>query len=167
MNDATRLIDDNAVVSMHYRLSNGMGEVIDESRGQLPLVYMHNSGALLASLERELTGCQTGDELHVVIAPEDGYGYPDESLIKRMPRSAFAHIETLSTGMRIKAIGEEDSQMLTVVEIDDVEDEVVVDGNHPLAGQVLVFELAIVSVREPTQQELDQGYAVETNVSKT
>ena len=61
------IIDDHCIVLMHYQLDNGFGELVDSSRGGLPLMYMHNSGALLPALERELTGRQKGDEFELAI----------------------------------------------------------------------------------------------------
>ncbi len=123
-------IDDNRVVSMHYRLDNGFGETIDSSQGGLPLVYMHNTNAILPSLERELTGRRKGDMLEVVIYPEDGYGYANEELIQEMPREMFASLGETKPGMRVNVKGADDeSQLVTVTEIHD--DTIVVDGNHP------------------------------------
>jgi len=83
-------------------------------------------------------------------------------LIQALPRSQFDGID-LQVGMRIKASNKENNEveMLSVVKID--EDEVTVDANHPLAGQILHFTIAIVDVREPTASELEQGYALSTN----
>ena len=158
------IIDDNRVVSMHYQLTNGFGELVDSSQGDLPLVYMHNTNALLPSLERELTGHQAGENLDITIYPEDGYGYADEELVAEWPREKLAESEQLKVGMRFKALSKDgESQMVTVKEID--EDTVVLDANHPLAGQVLHFNIAIVSVREPTEQEIETGIATQTNTN--
>ena len=158
-------IDDNRVVVMHYRLSNGFGELIDSSSGGLPLVYMHNTNAILASLERELTGHGAGDSIDVTIYPEDGYGYADESLVQRFPRETLAELGELSVGMRVKVRGraEDESRMATITALD--EETAVLDGNHPLAGQVLHFAVAIVAVREPTEAELEAGEATSANPS--
>ncbi len=149
---------------MHYKLNNGFGELIDSSQGGLALVYMHNTNAILPSLERELTGKQASDVFDLVIYPEDGYGYADENLIQEMPRAMFADLGELSIGMRINIKGKDDtSQLVTITQMDN--ENVVVDGNHPLAGQVLHFEVGIVSVREPTPEELAQGYATGSNAN--
>jgi len=158
MSDNDLTIDDNRVVSMHYQLNNGFGELIDSSQGDIPMVYMHNTNALLPSLERELTGHRAGDHVAVTIYPEDGYGYADEELIAEWPREPIEKTQELVLGMRFKALTKDgDSQMVTLVEIRD--DTVVLDANHPLAGQVLNFTIAIVSVREPTATEVEQGFA--------
>jgi len=156
------LIDDHAVVSMSYLLENGNGELLDSSQGQLPLVYMHNTNAILSGLERELTGKRKGDAVDVVLYPEDAYGYAKEELLQTLPKERFDGI-TLTLGMRVKASNKEngETELMTVTEIND--DTVTVDSNHPLAGQILHFNIAIVDVREPTEAELEQGYAVSTN----
>ncbi len=162
MPDTDLIIDENRVVSMHYQLTNGFGELIDSSQGDLPLVYMHNTNALLPSLERELTGKRAGDPVAVTIYPEDAYGYPDETLIAEWPKEPIEKVQDLVVGMRFKALGKNgESQLVSVVEI--LEDTVVLDANHPLAGQVLNFTIAIVNVREPTAEELEQGFAASTH----
>ena len=158
-------IDDNVVVSMSYRLENGDGEVVDSSQGQLPLVYMHNTNAILVGLEREITGRQKGDAFDVVLYPEDGYGYSKEELFQEIPLDRFDGID-LAVGLRVKASNKEssDTEMMTVTQIN--EDSVIVDTNHPLAGQILLFKIVIVDVREPTEAELAQGFAVHTNAGQ-
>ncbi len=160
------VIDDDRVVSFHYRLTNGFGELVDSSLGGTPLVYMHNTAALLPSLERELTGHRAGEALEVTIYPEDAYGYADEDLVEQWPIDELArHVNdaaSLHVGMRMRAIGSEDEQMLvTVAAIGD--DTVTLDANHPLAGQVLHFEISIVLVREPTEAERARGFADRAN----
>lgn len=151
---------------MHYQLTNGFDELIDSSQGDLPLVYMHNTNALLVSLERELTGKQAGEQVAVTIYPEDGYGYADEELIAEWPRDSIEKTQELIIGMRFKALSKDgESQLVTLTEIR--EDTVVLDANHPLAGQVLNFSVAIVDVREPTETELEQGFAATTKVQPT
>ncbi len=160
------LIDDDCVVAMHYRLTNGFGELIDGSQGELPMVYMHNTNALLPSLERELTGHRAGEALAVTIYPEDGYGYSDESLIQDWPMDAVRERlpdgVPLIVGQRLQALGNDDtSQLVTVIEVN--EETVRLDANHPLAGQVLHFEISIVAVREPSEAERTQGFATSVN----
>ena len=152
-NAESLIIDEHRIVLMHYQLDNGFGEMVDTSLGGLPMTYMHNAGALLPSLEREMTGRQKGDEFEVAIYPEDGYGYRDEALISKLPRQAFADVGKLHVGMRVREKrSDEQSGLFTVLVI--AEDEITVDANHPLAGQVLHFRIAVVDVREPSEQEL-------------
>lgn len=166
MSEDDLIIDDNRIVSMHYQLTNGFGELIDSSQGDLPLVYMHNTNVLLAALERELTGSRAGEHVAVTIYPEDGYGYPDAELIAEWPRASIEKTQELILGMRFKALSKSgENQLVTLTEIR--EDTVVLDANHPLAGQVLTFTVAIVGVREPTVEELEQGFAESSSQPKT
>ena len=152
-NAESLIIDEHRIVLMHYQLDNGFGEMVDTSLGGLPMTYMHNAGALLPSLEREMTGRQKGDEFEVAVYPEDGYGYRDEALISKLPPQAFADVGKLHVGMRVRdKRSDEKSGLFTVLVI--AEDEITVDANHPLAGQVLHFRIAVVDVREPSEQEL-------------
>ena len=156
------MIDDNRVVAFHYRLSDGFGALIDSSSGGLPLVYMHNTNALLPSLERELTGHRVGDALQITIYPEDAYGYADESLVQRVSRERLGQVDDLAVGMRVRAIDcERRARLMTVTALD--EETIELDANHPLAGRVLHFEIVIVAVREPTATELARGAATTAN----
>ena len=160
------VIDDDRVVAMHYRLCNGFGELIDGSQGDLPLVYMHNTNALLPSLERELTGHRAGEALQITIYPEDGYGYSDESLVQEWPmesvRQQVGPDVVLAPGLRLKASGN-DAEVTLVTVVSIGEDSVRIDANHPLAGQVLYFDITIVAVREPTDAERADGRAITVN----
>lgn len=147
---------------MHYQLDNGFGEMVDSSLGGLPMTYMHNAGMLLPGLERELTGRQKGEEFELAIYPEDGYGYRDEDLVAQMPRSAFDDLGELNVGMRVRDKRSADkASLFTVLVIG--EEEITIDANHPLAGQVLHFRIAIVDVRDPSEKEL-HDYLGEGNV---
>ena len=126
------------------------------------MVYMHNTSAILPSLERELTGRKIGDVFDLVIYPEDGYGYANDELIQTVPRDVFTALGEINVGMRVNVKSKDgESQLVTVKAIND--DTVVVDGNHPLAGQVLHFEIGILAIREPTAAEIEQGFAADTN----
>lgn len=158
-------IDDQCIVSLHYQLTNGFGELIDSSQGNLPLVYMHNTNVLLPSLERELTGMRAGEHVSITIYPEDGYGYADEELIAEWPRESIEQSQELVVGMRFKALSKEgESQLVTLTEIQ--EESVILDANHPLAGQVLNFVMAIINVREPTDVEIEQGCVIDEKSSR-
>jgi len=158
------IIDEQRVVSFHYQLTNGFDEMLDSSQGGLPLVYMHNSNSLLPALERELTGKQIGEHVAITLYPEDAYGYASDELIVEWPRESVEQSQSeLTLGMRFKALGTNgESKLVSVTEIRD--DVVVLDANHPLAGQVLNFMIAIVDVRDATQAELTQGSLDESNI---
>jgi FKBP-type peptidyl-prolyl cis-trans isomerase SlyD len=146
----------NKVVTIHYTLTDKAGEILDTSSGQDPLSYLHGRGNIIIGLERALEGKKTGEKLRVTIAPKDGYGEIDESLVMQIPRSAFKDIKHLEAGMQFQIKGNEGPRVVTVTDIQEA--EVTVDGNHPLAGEELTFDVEITGVREATEEELSHGH---------
>lgn len=151
------LIGDNAVVRMHYTLTNSEGEVLDSSSGAEPLAYLHGAGNIIPGLERELTGKVAGDSLTVVVAPEDGYGEVRQELFQVVPSEAFQGIDTIEPGMNFQAQGEGGQvQSIVVAKVDG--DQITVDANHPLAGVQLHFDVEIVEVRAASDEEIAHGH---------
>lgn len=150
-------IDTNAVVSIHYVLTNTSGEQLDSSQGKEPLAYLHGTGGLIPGLEQALKGHKVGEAMDVSIAPEDAYGLVNDDLIQDVPRSAFDGVEVIEPGMQFQASGEGgQTQMITVAKV--AEDLVTVDANHPLAGQTLNFSVTIEDVRAATEEEIAHGH---------
>jgi FKBP-type peptidyl-prolyl cis-trans isomerase SlyD len=149
-------IAQDQVVSIHYTLRDDAGEVIDSSAHGEPLSYLHGRGNLIPGLERELTGRNAGDRLQVKIPPADGYGEYDRELVQQVPRRALKGIANLKVGMRLQAQTAEGSRAVTVTHM--AGDMVTLDGNHPLAGKNLNFEVEIAAVRAATAEELAHGH---------
>jgi FKBP-type peptidyl-prolyl cis-trans isomerase SlyD len=145
----------DTVVSIAYTLSNDAGEVLDASERSEPLVYMHGRGQIIPGLEHALAGRSTGDSFQVRISPDDAYGEHDPDLVQQARRSQFGG-ETPEVGMRVEAEGPDGGETLTIVAIDG--DVVTLDGNHPLAGVPLNFDVTVVEVRAATAQELAHGH---------
>ena len=149
-------ISQDQVVSIHYTLRDDAGEIIDRSADGEPLTYLHGHGNLIPGLERELTGRKPGDRLQVKIAPAEAYGEYDKELVQRVPRRALKGIASLRVGMRLQAQAPGGSRAVTVTQI--VGDMVTLDGNHPLAGKNLNFEVEVAGVRAATEEELAHGH---------
>lgn len=146
----------NTVVTFDYTLTDPAGKVLDSSKGKQPLAYIHGSGGIIAGLERALEGKNPGDKLDVTIAPEDAYGKRDDKLVEKIDRSEFKGVKRLEVGMQFRAQGPGGTRILTVKKFEG--NNVVVDGNHPLADVTLRFDVAIVDVREATKDELTHGH---------
>jgi len=144
------------VVSIHYTLKNDAGEVIDASPAGEPLAYLHGHGNLIAGLERELAGRSAGDKLQVKVVAADAYGEYDPALVQRVPRRALKGIADVRVGMRLQAQSQHGARPVTVTQL--AGDMVTLDGNHPLAGQNLNFEVEIAAVRPATPEELSHGH---------
>lgn len=150
-------IADNCVVSIHYKLTGDDGQVIDSSEGQAPLAYLHGHQGIIPGLEKELTGKSAGDQMTVVVTPEEGYGELNPDLIQQVPHEAFQGVEKIEPGMQFEVRGENGAGQVVVVR-DVSEEGVTIDGNHPLAGQQLNFDVTIDSVRAGTEEELSHGH---------
>lgn len=149
-------ISENAVVYIHYTLTNDAGETLDTSLGGEPLVYLHGFGGIIPGLENALAGKTAGDTLIVSVLPEQAYGPYDETKVETMPRSALQGIDEIETGMQLQAHSPDGLVIATVIDVDD--EEVTLDGNHPLAGETLTFDVEVMEVREATAEELAHGH---------
>jgi len=144
------------VVTIHYTLTDKGGDIIDSSIGQEPLSYLHGRGNIIKGLENALEGKKAGEKLQVTVQPEDAYGIKDDSLVMQVPRNAFKDVDNLEPGMRFQIKKEKGVQIVMVTEIGET--EVTVDGNHPLAGEELNFEVEVTEVRNATKEELSHGH---------
>ncbi len=149
-------ISKNSVVSIDYILTDAKGEVLDRSSKGKPLQFIHGLGHLIPGLEKALEGKTAGESLKAKIPHAEGYGARDESLMQSLPKENFEEIEDLKVGMELEAEGDEGIRIITVVGIEG--DKVIVDGNHPLAGVDLNFDVNIVAVRAATTDELGHGH---------
>lgn len=150
------LISSHKVVHLHYTLTNESGEVLDTSRGDEPLAYIHGMGNIISGLEEALTGHVAGDRFQVSVPPEEAYGIRDDALIQVVPRSAFPGVNEIRPGMQFRAESPDGVQLVTVTEVDG--DEVTLDGNHPMAGLTLNFDVEVTAVRDATDHEIDHGH---------
>lgn len=150
-------IVDNNVVSFHYTLKNDQGEVIESSTGQDPLEYLHGHRNIIPGLEKELAGKSVGDKFTATIDPESAYGNYDETLLQTLLRGEFEGVDEIEIGMQFEVEDSNGRGLLTVTKIEG--DEVTVDGNHPLAGERLIFEVEVVDRREASEEELTHGHA--------
>ncbi|QEN09701.1 peptidylprolyl isomerase [Oceanispirochaeta crateris] len=150
-------INGKCVVSMDYKLRNEAGEILDASGTGDPLVFLHGVGALVPGLEKELNGKTSGDTLRVKVSPAEGYGEHMPQLIQKLPKESFQGVDDIEVGMEFQASSEDGHVM--VVRVDSIDgDEITINGNHPLAGMTLDFEVGITDVREATAEELEHGH---------
>ncbi len=149
-------IENNKVVSINYHLTNEDGETLDTSEGREPLLYIQGKNNIIPGLEEELGGKSTGDKLKVVVVPEKGYGNYEEGLLQVVPRESFQGVDNIEVGMQFQVNTPQGPQIIAVTKIEG--DNITVDGNHPLAGQTLTFDVEVMNVREATEEELSHGH---------
>ncbi|MBM4251717.1 MAG: peptidylprolyl isomerase [Deltaproteobacteria bacterium] len=152
------MIKQGTVVSMTYRLTNAEGEEIDRADKDEPFTYLHGAGQIVPGLEKALSGALVGSRKQVVVSPEEGYGEVVDALRTEAKRNQFPPDAELEVGMRFAADdGQGNPIIFTVIGLEG--DLVVLDGNHPLAGETLHFDVEIVGIREATKEELEHGHA--------
>ena len=154
---APMLIADKKVVHIDYTLRTDNGEVVDTSEGAEPLAYLHGAGQIVPGLERALAGLGAGAKKDVVVEAADGYGDRDPDGVFGIPRTAFPETAQLEVGASF--VGEDEEGNSLPVRVIALEgDTVVVDANHPLAGERLHFHIDVRSVRDATAEELEHGH---------
>lgn len=149
-------ISADRVVTIHYTLKDDGGSVLDSSAGGEPLAYLQGHGNLVPGLERALEGKREGSSVAVVLAPADGYGTRDESLVQRVPKRSLQGAGAVKKGMQFQARTDDGVRLFTVAAV--IGDMVTLDGNHPLADQTLHFDVQVLGVREATAEELEHGH---------
>jgi FKBP-type peptidyl-prolyl cis-trans isomerase SlyD len=147
-------IGENKVVVMHYSVT-AQGTELDSSFGKNPLVFIAGQGFLVPGLEAALMGHSAGERFEVQVEAAQGYGERQDELMQAVPKSAFEGMD-VAEGMQFRATTEHGEQSVMVLEVTD--DEVIVDGNHPLAGMDLSFDISIEEVRDATEEELAHGH---------
>ncbi|MEX1199767.1 MAG: peptidylprolyl isomerase [Methylophaga sp.] len=149
-------VAENTVVVIDYTLTNNEGQVIDSSEGAGPLAYLHGAGNIIPGLEDALLGKEVGDEVKASIEPANAYGERHEALKQEVPAELFSGVEKVEVGMQFQSETDQGPVLVTVTEVG--EETITVDGNHPLAGVHLNFDVNIREVREPSAEELEHGH---------
>jgi len=147
-------IEKDTVVTIDYTLKDEEGNVLESSEEKEPLSYIHGNGMLIPGLELALEGKDAGESVSVTVPPEEGYGTRDEQLVGKLNRSHFEGVDELKEGMYFRAKTDGGERLFHITDLTD--DEVTVDGNHPLAGYTLDFEVDIKEVRAATEDELSR-----------
>lgn len=148
-------ITKNMVVTLTYELMDSDGQLIESS--ETPVEYLHGGyDGIFPRVEQALSGKSVGEGCEVRLEPEDAFGDYDAELVHMEPRDKFPG--NIEVGMRFEGRGEDSGATLIYTVTDIAEDKVVVDGNHPLAGQSLRFMCTVTGVRAATDEELAHGH---------
>ncbi len=143
------------VISFHYTLTDQNGKTLDSSRGVQPLTFLSGSGQIIPGLEKILIDMQAGDKKVVTVAHQEAYGVFNKSLVYKVSKSQLPTPE-VKVG-DVFATGEgETYQEVMVVELAD--EFAILDGNHPLAGKDLTFDVEITTIREASAEEVSHGH---------
>jgi len=151
-------ITTNKIASLAYTLKNDDGEILDKADENTPFLYMHGTGGIIKGLENALNEKSVNDSFSLTVAPDEAYGERDDKLIESVPRAMFEGIpdEEMVAGAQFHAQTPQGTQVITVASIDG--DTINIDANHPLAGQTLHFDVAVLDIRDATEEEIAHGH---------
>jgi len=155
-------IEANQIVSIEYEVRDG-DKVVDSNVGADPLVFMFGKGQIIPGLENGIQSMAAGEKGDVLVKAEDAYGQYNDEAVQQLPKEQFAGIE-LTEGMSLYGQGEDGSTVQVIVK-SILDDGVVIDYNHPLAGKDLMFSVTVNNVREATNDELLSGVPAENQSS--
>lgn len=149
------LLGPQRVISFNYTLKDINGQVLDSSH-EGPMSFLTGIGQIIPKLEEELKGMLIGQKKNVKLIAQDAYGEPDLKMVMDVPKADLAHLQIEVGAFLQLNLG----QTMKVVRIAEINNEFVkLDGNHPLAGQALEFDVEMVSSREATAEEVSHGHA--------
>lgn len=144
---------------MQYSLTSTAGVVVREAGGS-PVSYLHGSGNLFPKLEHELENHGIGDIVTARLLPDDAFGKRNLDLVQEVPLEAFPPDDKIEVGGQVVGAADDGTEVTFMVT--EVQDGVArLDGNHPLAGQALVFEVEIQGIRDATDEEIRTGKALD------
>ena len=149
-------ITHGSVVLFDYTLTDHEKDVIDSSSEGGPLAYLHGEGQIVRGLEKTMEGRKAGDAFQVTVDPSEGYGLHDPSKIVVVPADEIEGGDELEVGMQLETESDEGEQTVLVTKIEG--NNVTIDGNHPLAGMPLHFDIKIREVRAATAEETEHGH---------
>jgi FKBP-type peptidyl-prolyl cis-trans isomerase SlyD len=147
-------VENDTVVGIDYRLTIADGTEVDSTEGRGPLEYLHGHSNIIPGLEKALEGLAIGDDLDMEFGPEDGYGPRDPQRVIEVTRAQLGFDPEVGTVVQAQ-LPDGREQHLMIAEVDG--DTVTLDGNHPLAGETLRFEVSVASIRKATADEIARG----------
>ena len=140
---------------MIYTLKDDSGKVLDSNDASNVLSFIQGLGNIIPGLEEALEGKIQGEKLNVSVPAAKGYGERNDQMVQELSKDQFGN-EDAKPGMQFQAEGQHGPFIVTVTKIEG--DIITVDGNHPLAGVDLHFDVEITEVREAASEELEHGH---------
>ncbi len=144
------------VLAFNYVLKGPTGEILDQSEKNQPLPFLEGSGQILPKLEEQILDMKEGDKKNVKLSPADAYGDIRDNMFMEVPKEELAHLPELAIGVHLRLELGEGAHIVRITKVSD--SHVTLDGNHPLAGQPLEFDIEMSLVREATAEELQHGH---------
>lgn len=149
-------MSETRVIAFGYVLKNSQGDLIDSSEPNQPLPFLEGKQQIIPALEAELVKMSEGDKKQVSLAAKDAYGDFRQDMIMEVPKEELAHLK-LDVGSHLQLQLQNQVKIVKVAKIGDT--HVTLDGNHPLAGVDLVFDVEVMLIRQATEEEIQHGHA--------
>jgi len=151
-------ITKNSIATLHYTLKDDAGEVLDIADENNPFLYMHGVGGMIPGLEKALENRAAGENVVVSVPPAEAYGERNPDLTQDVPREMFGEVDDddMKVGAQFQAQTDQGVEIITVAAIEG--DTIKIDGNHPMAGETLHFDVNILDIRDATDEEISHGH---------
>jgi FKBP-type peptidyl-prolyl cis-trans isomerase SlyD len=150
------IAEKDKVVTFHYMLKNADGEQMESSHDGDPITYLHGANNIVTGLEKAMEGHAIKDSFTAKLEPEEAYGVRNENNIQRVPLKRLKGIGKISVGQVLNLQTNKGQVQVTVLKVGRF--NVDVDGNHPLAGQQLTFDVEVADIREASKEELEHRH---------
>jgi len=150
------IVEKDKAVSFHYTLKNADGEQMETSREKDPMSYLHGANNIIPGLEKAMEGHAVNDVFSVTVEPEEAYGVRNEKNVQRVPMKRLKGIGKISVGQVLNLQTNQGQVQVTVLKVGRF--NIDVDGNHPLAGKSLTFDVEITDIRDASAEELEHKH---------
>ena len=150
------IAEKDKVVTFHYTLTNAAGKEMESSRESDPMSYLHGANNIISGLEKAMEGHAIKDKFSATLEPEEAYGVRNEKNVQRVPLKRLKGIGKISVGQVLNLKTTNGQVQVTVLKVGRF--NVDVDGNHPLAGVQLTFDVEITEIREASEEETKHGH---------
>lgn len=149
------IIEKNKVVSINYILSDDNNDIVETTKQQGPMIYLHGANNILPVLENALEGKSPNSRVRTTVSPKEGYGEYIEEMVQSIPLSGFPNADKVKVGVQFELDTDDGTKIATITKVD--EDAFTLDMNHPLAGQTLHFDIEVAAIREASAEEIQNG----------
>ncbi len=153
-----QIVERGMVVSLEYSLHIDE-ELVESTEDEGPIEFLQGYQEIIPGLEKAVAGMSVGQSKEVIVEPEDGYGEYDDDAVEEVPLDIFPDDMDLSLGMPVELYDEEADETVEGYVSEVRTDTVLVDLNHPLAGETLTFRIKVIGLRAATAEELEHGHA--------
>lgn len=157
-------VEKDKVILLSYSIYDKNGKLLEARTPENPVEFLVGHGQILKALEKNLLGHTEGFKGDFYFAADEAHGEYKKDLVVTMPRSQFPNEVEIKKGMKFESVGPE-GQPIALHVLDIEGNNILVDGNHPLAGEDLRFDVSVISVRSASKEEVRRGQTLSAMTS--